>query len=82
MWNRVLTSEEPRFNTAPNAFLVRMVEGREPGRALDVGMDDHLSKPFTLDTLEQKLLEWGELQPGLASDDPAAAAQSSSAASH
>jgi len=38
MWNRVLTAEEPRFNTDPNEFLVRMVEGREPGRALDVGM--------------------------------------------
>lgn len=38
MWNRVLTSDEPRFNTEPNAFLVRMIQGREPGRALDVGM--------------------------------------------
>ena len=38
MWNRVLTSETPRFNTDPNAYLVRMVEGRQPGRALDVGM--------------------------------------------
>ena len=38
MWNRVLTAEEPRFNTEPNDFLVRMVEGVEPGRALDVGM--------------------------------------------
>jgi 2-polyprenyl-3-methyl-5-hydroxy-6-metoxy-1,4-benzoquinol methylase len=38
LWNRVLTEEEPRFNTDPNAFLVRMVQGRTPGRALDVGM--------------------------------------------
>jgi len=38
LWNRVLTAEQPRFNTEPNAFLVRMIEGREPGRALDVGM--------------------------------------------
>jgi len=38
LWNRVLTAEEPRFNTDPNAYLVRMVEGRTPGRALDVGM--------------------------------------------
>jgi 2-polyprenyl-3-methyl-5-hydroxy-6-metoxy-1,4-benzoquinol methylase len=37
-WNRVLTAEEPRFNTEPNAFLVRVIEGRTPGRALDVGM--------------------------------------------
>lgn len=38
LWNRVLTAEKPRFNTEPNAFLVRVIEGREPGRALDVGM--------------------------------------------
>jgi SAM-dependent methyltransferase len=38
MWNRVLTAEKPVFNTEPNAFLVRMAQGRKPGRALDVGM--------------------------------------------
>lgn len=38
LWNRVLTSEEPRFNTEPNEYLVRMVGDRTPGRALDVGM--------------------------------------------
>jgi len=37
-WNRVLTSAKPRFNTAPNAFLVEMTRGLKPGRALDVGM--------------------------------------------
>jgi SAM-dependent methyltransferase len=37
-WNRILTAEKPRFNTNPNAFLVRMVQGRTPGTALDVGM--------------------------------------------
>lgn len=37
-WTRVLTAEEPHFNTEPNAYLVRMIEGRDPGRALDVGM--------------------------------------------
>jgi SAM-dependent methyltransferase len=37
-WNRVLTSAEPRFNTAPNSFLVEMTKGVNPGRALDVGM--------------------------------------------
>jgi SAM-dependent methyltransferase len=37
-WNRILTAPEPRFNTAPNAFLVAMVKGLEPGRSLDVGM--------------------------------------------
>lgn len=38
LWNRVLTADEPRFNTDPNEFLVRMVEFRPTGRALDVGM--------------------------------------------
>src|SRR5713226_6256599 len=37
-WNRILTSDQPRFNTKPNAFLVKMVRGRQPGKALDVGM--------------------------------------------
>ncbi len=37
-WNRVLTSNSPRINWRPNAFLVEMVKGRPPGRALDVGM--------------------------------------------
>jgi len=37
-WNQILTSPKPAFNTEPNAFLVRMVQGRKPGRALDVGM--------------------------------------------
>jgi SAM-dependent methyltransferase len=37
-WNRVLTAPKPRFNTAPNAFLVEMIKGLKPGRALDVGM--------------------------------------------
>jgi SAM-dependent methyltransferase len=37
-WNRILTAENPRFNTKPNAFLVEMTKGRKPGTALDVGM--------------------------------------------
>jgi len=37
-WNRILTAEHPRFNTAPNAFLVEMTKGLKPGRSLDVGM--------------------------------------------
>ena len=37
-WNRVLTSNSPRINWKPNGFLVEMVKGRKPGRALDVGM--------------------------------------------
>src|SRR5262245_39225106 len=38
MWNRVLTSANPRFTTAPNAFLVAMTRDLKPGRSLDVGM--------------------------------------------
>jgi SAM-dependent methyltransferase len=37
-WNRILTSNSPRINWKPNAFLVEMVKGRKPGRALDVSM--------------------------------------------
>lgn len=37
-WNRTLTSNSPRINWQPNRFLVEMVKGRKPGRALDVGM--------------------------------------------
>ncbi|MBV9222612.1 MAG: class I SAM-dependent methyltransferase [Acidobacteriaceae bacterium] len=37
-WNQILTSEHPRFNTKPNAFLVEMAKDRKPGAALDVGM--------------------------------------------
>jgi 2-polyprenyl-3-methyl-5-hydroxy-6-metoxy-1,4-benzoquinol methylase len=37
-WNRILTAENPNFNTKPNAFLVQMTKGATPGKALDVGM--------------------------------------------
>lgn len=37
-WNQILTSDTPRFNIAPNAFLVDMTKGLTPGRLLDVGM--------------------------------------------
>jgi len=37
MFNNIY-SNEPGFNTKPNAFLVAAVAGRKPGRALDVGM--------------------------------------------
>jgi SAM-dependent methyltransferase len=37
MWNIRLTSGRG-FNTDPNKFLVRMLEGLEPGKALDVAM--------------------------------------------
>ena len=38
LWNRILTSPKPGFNTKPNAFLVEMTRGLTPGKALDVGM--------------------------------------------
>jgi SAM-dependent methyltransferase len=37
-WNRILTAPTPKFNTKPNAFLVEMIKGVPPGKALDVGM--------------------------------------------
>jgi SAM-dependent methyltransferase len=37
MFNNIY-SNEPGFNTKPNALLVSAVSGRKPGRALDVGM--------------------------------------------
>jgi SAM-dependent methyltransferase len=39
-WNRFFTVGAPKFNTAPNGFLVSVVQGRTPGKALDVGMGD------------------------------------------
>jgi SAM-dependent methyltransferase len=39
-WNRFFTVDAPKFNTAPNSFLVSVVHGRKPGRALDVGMGE------------------------------------------
>jgi hypothetical protein len=37
-WNRILTAAKPMFSTQPNGFLVAMIKGLKPGRALDVGM--------------------------------------------
>lgn len=31
LWNKVLTADQPVFNTKPNAFLVEMLKGRRPG---------------------------------------------------
>jgi SAM-dependent methyltransferase len=39
-WNRYFTIDQPAFNTEPNSFLVSIVEGRKPGKALDVGMGE------------------------------------------
>lgn len=37
-WNRYFTAEKPAFNVKPNGFLVDVVAGRKPGRALDAAM--------------------------------------------
>jgi len=37
-WNVILTAPSPQFNTRPNQFLVDMIKGVSPGKALDVGM--------------------------------------------
>ena len=39
-WNRFFTVDAPAFNTAPNSWLVSVLDGRKPGRALDVGMGE------------------------------------------
>jgi 2-polyprenyl-3-methyl-5-hydroxy-6-metoxy-1,4-benzoquinol methylase len=38
IYNNIYASKTPGFVTQPNALLVATVEGRKPGRALDVGM--------------------------------------------
>ena len=46
-WNRIYSgAPRPMFNPAPNAFLVQMVEGRKPGRALDVGVGEGRNAVF------------------------------------
>ncbi len=37
-YNKLYKDGAPYLNLKPNAFVVRMVEGRKPGRALDIGM--------------------------------------------
>jgi SAM-dependent methyltransferase len=39
-WNRFYLNSQSNFNRAPNGFLVRVVEGRAPGAALDYGMGE------------------------------------------
>lgn len=38
VWNGVYSKEDSGIPTFPNRFLAEMVQGRKPGRALDVGM--------------------------------------------
>jgi len=46
MFNIIYTSEKPGHATEPNALLVSTVEGRKPGRALDIGMGQGRNSVF------------------------------------
>src|SRR5512143_1392983 len=46
MFNNIYASGTPGFSTAPNALLMVTVEGRKPGRALDVGMGEGRNAVF------------------------------------
>src|SRR5713226_2173997 len=37
-WNKVFASSDETFNRQPNAFLLRSVQGKTPGIALEIGM--------------------------------------------
>src|SRR5437660_1574131 len=37
-WNKVFASSDAKFNRQPNAFLLRSVQGKTPGAALEIGM--------------------------------------------
>ena len=37
-WNNVFTRSDAPFNRQPNAFLLKSVQGRTPGTALEIGM--------------------------------------------
>jgi SAM-dependent methyltransferase len=38
LWNKVYGGTDPIFVRTPNALLARVIEGRKPGKALDIGM--------------------------------------------
>jgi len=38
LWNKVYGGSDPIFVRTPNALLARAIEGRKPGKALDIGM--------------------------------------------
>ena len=46
VFNIVYSSSTPDFSTQPNALLITTVEGRKPGRALDVGMGQGRNSVF------------------------------------
>lgn len=46
MFNNIYKTTKPGFATQPNALLVATVDGRKPGRALDVGMGQGRNSVF------------------------------------
>jgi len=46
MFNNIYTSKKPGHATEPNALLISTVEGRKPGRALDIGMGQGRNSVF------------------------------------
>jgi 2-polyprenyl-3-methyl-5-hydroxy-6-metoxy-1,4-benzoquinol methylase len=46
MFNNIYSSSTPGFSTQPNALLISTVEGRKPGRALDIGMGQGRNSVF------------------------------------
>lgn len=46
MFNNIYKSEKPEHATEPNALLISTVEGRKPGRALDIGMGQGRNSVF------------------------------------
>ena len=46
MFNNIYSSSTPGFVTQPNALLISTVEGRKPGRALDIGMGQGRNSVF------------------------------------
>ena len=46
MFNIIYASDKPGYATGPNALLVSTIEGRKPGRALDIGMGQGRNSVF------------------------------------
>ena len=46
MFNNIYRSDKPGYATQPNALLVSTIEGRKPGRALDIGMGQGRNSVF------------------------------------
>jgi SAM-dependent methyltransferase len=46
MFNNIYKSEQPEHATEPNALLISTIDGRKPGRALDIGMGQGRNSVF------------------------------------